>query len=360
MIKKPIPVLFILSVLFYTAIQILPGKKETELSRDMEKASVFMQRALDCIKDCREKKDLPIDENIDVNRTGIVGVEFSELTTSIGSLKSKRTTTNPNFAGLVVFLLNKAGLKKGDTIAVGASGSFPAVIISVLAASKAMDLDPIMISSLGASQWGANNPDFHWLHMLECLWECGVFDFRPAAVSLGGDKDTGEDLEPGFRSSLIRAIKNTGFPFFFKSDLRENIKARLDLYDSRAGSREIKAFVNIGGNIANIGTDSEVLHVKPGISKIRKIPPEEKRGVLFEMAVRNVPVIHMLYIQGLVQQYGLPWDPIPLPQPGEGDIYKLAAGNQKVFLYLAAVYLLLVFLVFVARSFSLFQWPNRF
>jgi poly-gamma-glutamate system protein len=325
----------------------------------MEKASIFMMEALDCIKEYREEKSIPIDESIDVNKTAILGVEFSDLTTSVGSLKSKRTTTNPNFAGLVVFLLNKAGVKKGDTIAVGASGSFPAVIISVLAASKAMDLDPIIISSLGASQWGANDPDFHWLHMLECLWECGVFNFRPAAVSLGGDKDTGEDLEPGIRSRLISAIKNTGLSFFFKSDLRENIKARLGLYNFHADSKEIKAFVNIGGNIANIGTDSEVLHVKPGISKIRKIPSEEKRGVLFEMAARNIPVIHLLYIQGLVQQYGLPWDPIPLPHPGEGDIYKLAAGSQKVFLYLTSIYLLLVFLVFVVRSFSLFQWPNR-
>jgi hypothetical protein len=34
------------------------------------------------------------------------------------------------------------------------------------------------------------------------------------------------------------------------------------------------------------------------------------------MSESGIPVIHLLYVKGLAQQYGLPWDPIPLPAAG--------------------------------------------
>ena len=64
-----------------------------------------------------------------------------------------------------------------------------ALIIAAMSAAKAMNINPIIICSLGASQWGANRPDFHFLNMLDCLSSAGVFNFRLAAVSLGGEKD---------------------------------------------------------------------------------------------------------------------------------------------------------------------------
>ena len=97
--------------------------------------------------------------------------------------------------------------------------------------------------------------------------------------------------------------------------------------------------------------DSEILNVKPGLAKISQFPPEEKQGMVFAMAARKIPVLHLLYIRGLVQHYGLPWDPQPLPRPGEGGIYSKVREKDPVFLFLAGIYLLLVFgiLIFQAR-----------
>lgn len=58
------------------------------------------------------------------------------------------------------------------------------------------------------------------------------------------------------------------------------------------------------------------------------------------MASEGVPIIHLLNIKGLAARYNLPWDPQPLPQPGENLSLKAEdAAAQKTWL-LVAVYLL--------------------
>jgi len=70
--------------------------------------------------------------------------------------------------------------------------------------------------------------------------------------------------------------------------------------------------------------------------------------VLYAMAALKIPVIHLLYVKGLAQRYGLEWDPIPLPQPGEGEMYSKAVENQMSFLILSLAYLIFfaAFLIF--------------
>jgi poly-gamma-glutamate system protein len=343
-------VLFILSILFFVLARFFPLREGAEVKREMTRASEIMAEAEDFIKECRLEKGLVVDKNIDLNQTGLIGLEFSPITTSIGSLEAKRTTTNPNFAALVVFLLKELKIESGETIAVGASGSFPALIVAVLSAAKAMNLNPIMISSLGASQWGANNPDFDWLDMQNCLLEAGLFNAKPIGLSLGGDKDDGVDMSPEGRSLLADKIRKRGIFFLQEPDLKKNVEARMSLYQEKAGKSKIKAFINIGGNWPDLGEDSEVLKLRPGLVKIKKFPPPEKRGVIFAMAARKIPVIHLLFIKGLVDRYGLSWDSVPLPQPGKGKIYQLAGKRQASFIFLAAAYFLLIIIVLVFRD----------
>jgi hypothetical protein len=72
--------------------------------------------------------------------------------------------------------------------------------------------------------------------------------------------------------------------------------------------------------------------------KPNSIPPKAERGVLFEMAARNVPIIHLLYIKGLALQYGLPWDPIPLPEPVDSGSFDLKSNNDFRFWVIAGIY----------------------
>jgi poly-gamma-glutamate system protein len=285
--------------------------------REMNEAARLMDKAEITVRDCRAARGFPADERSDPNRTGLIGLEMSPITTSLGSLEAKRTTTNPEFAGLVVRLMSEAGVRKGEVVAIGASSSFPALIIATLSAAKVMGLEPLVISSLGASEWGANIPDFNWLDIAECLRAAGLLDVRPIALAVGGDEDVGRDLSPEGRELLRTRIGGSGIPFIEQADLRANVAERLRLYEEAAQGRPIKAFVNIGGSWANIGTNAEVLKLRPGLLRDVFVPPPGERGVLQAMAAKKVPVIHLLNIKGLAERYGLPWDPKPLPRPGE-------------------------------------------
>ena len=63
-----------------------------------------------------------------------------------------------------------------------------------------------------------------------------------------------------------------------------------------------------------------------------------------EMARRGVPVIHLLNIKGLAAEYGLPWDPSPLPRAGEGDLYRRSPGSNPLVMTLIGAYFILVVL----------------
>lgn len=347
---RTILLLLLTSLVFFLLVRFFPLRQGEAVQRQMLQAAGFMEEALAAVKKCRMEKGLIPDRSSDPNQTGLIGLEYSPLTTSIGNLEAKRTTTNPNFAAVVVLLLKEAEIAPGDRIAVGASSSFPALIIAVQAAAKALELEPLIICSLGASQWGANKPDFHWLDIQDCLSDSGVFNFQPIALSLGGEEDTGEDMSPEGRAFLIEEMEKSGIPFIQEPDLRRNVAARMQVFEKSAGGKKIKAFINIGGSWANMGLDSSVLELKPGLTRIRKLPSREKRGVIFEMAELGIPVIHLLYIKGLVERYGLSWDPVPLPDPGKGGVYQLAREKQPGFLFFTAGYFLLAGLILVFRN----------
>ncbi|MCX6577789.1 MAG: poly-gamma-glutamate system protein, partial [Candidatus Aminicenantes bacterium] len=197
-------------------------------------------------------------------------------------------------------------------------------------------------SSLGASQWGANNPEFTWLEMSQCLQRAGIFSVSPLATALGGDSDTGMDMTEEERMLLVEKIKKRGQALLELPDLAMNVRTRMKIYEDGAGAAKIKAFVNIGGSWANLGTDSVVLKLKPGLNDRIEVPMPLRRGVIHEMVLRKIPVIHLLYIKGLAEQFGLPWDPLPLPKPGDGRLYERRQNPSALFFGLAGLYFLLV------------------
>jgi len=343
---------FFISIVFFAITFTLPYKENFNLYQSMLNASKKMKSALNAVRKCRTENGMELNQDFDINRTGIIGKEKSVITTSVGNLEAKRTTANPNFAGLIVKLMNEAGVKSGDTIAVEASGSFPGLIIAVFSAAHVMGLNTVFIGSLGASQWGANELDFHWLKMHECLLKEGIFNYRPAAVSMGGENDLGEGMEPEGRIELLRTIRKSKLTFVYQSDLKRNVGQKIAIFKKHAGQEEIAAFINIGGSYSGLGIDSEILKVKPGLTNIKRFPAPEKRGLVFEMAAQGYPVIHLLYIHGIVQVYGLPWDPVPLPEPGKGALYEYVKEESWVFLALALVYFAVMTLLILYGFYS--------
>lgn len=338
-----------LSLAYLLLVRFLPFP-EPALRPEMAEASRLMAAAGAAIKDCRESRGVPVDRETDSNGTGLIGLETSPITTSAGRLEAKRTTANPNFAALVVSLFHEAGARRGDAVAVGASSSFPALIVATLSAAEVMGLEPLVISSLGASEWGANIPGFNWTDMEDCLRAAGVLDIRPIARAVGGDEDVGRDMSPEGRALLESRIRESGVPFLEESSLERNVASRMELYGEAAGTRPIKAFVNIGGSWANIGTNSEALKLRPGLTGDVFVPPPAERGVLQSMAAEKIPVIHLLNIKGLCERYGLPWDPRPLPRPGDGPLFRRAVVGSWPSAAVTAIYILAMFVImFLAR-----------
>jgi poly-gamma-glutamate system protein len=293
-------------------------------------AAWMMESAISVVQKDYVSRGGIFDDTIDPNHTGLIGEEYTGITSTLGNLEAKRTTTNPMMAALVVRLLLEAGVKSGDTIAVGCSGSFPALAIATISAAKGLGVHPVMIMSLGASSFGATRIDQTILDIYKLVRSRSDLDFDAAAVSLGGADDVGSDFEPEVRASLTAKIRASGIPFLSECDLSKNVDRRLRIYFGPSSERRIAAFVNIGGSQADMGTSPLILNLEPGVVTQMKIPADEStHGVVFAMAKRHIPVVHLLHIKGLVLKYNLPWDPIPLPSvPGSMSVQSHTVASR--------------------------------
>jgi poly-gamma-glutamate system protein len=282
-----------------------------------ERAAHLMSRSLEVIRALRLEREFRIDPALDPNRTGIIGDEFTPLTTSLGELEAKRTTTNPAFAGLMVKYFRGAGLAAGDVVAVGASGSFPALLLATLSAARVLDLEPVVIYSVGSSMYGANLPGFTFVDMLDRLRETGHLPYRLAAVSPGGDNDQGAGVLFDEDGTALRAeTRRSGLPVIESGSLAANVQARLRVYEAAGGGRPIRCFVNIGGASASFGDTEASLALPNGlVRRVEDIPAAATRGVVFEFAARGTPIVHLLHVRGLARDNNLPFDPVPLPGP---------------------------------------------
>lgn len=316
----------------------------------MREASETMARALETASAHCAARGVRVDPTLDPAESCLVGPQLTPLFTTLGQLEAKRTTLNPDMAALLVHLLREAGVGAGDTVAVGASGSFPGLLVATLAAVEALDAIPVPILSLGASSYGATRPEFHLLDLHLLLNREGVLQTVPAAVSLGGEGDDGRSFPDELRASLIGQIRNRGILFLDGDSLPTNVARRMRLYGRP------RAFVNAGGAQANLGTDPAILEVPPGLTRDLGSellpPPHERRGVLFEMAARDVPVIHLLHIRGLAIKHGLPWDPRILPEVGTTRIRSGLPSRGWAFWLLTTLFLLGLTLLFLLPLFS--------
>jgi len=311
-------------------------------------ASESMELAIKALRENYLSRGFQFDDTVDPNHTALVGVEYSDMVTTLGSADAKRSTTNPNVAGLVVQLLIEAGVKQGDTIAVGCSGSFPALAVATLAATKTLGVHPVIVLSLGSSSFGADRVDWTLLDILGLLKSKHLVDVSFAGVSLGGAADVGNDFEPETRKMLAEKMNLSGIPIINEPDLVRNVARRMGIYFGATGARGIAAFVNIGGSQADLGIDPIILKLEPGVNRQITLPEKEERyGVVFAMAKRHIPVVYLLHIKGLMLKYGLPWDPTPLPSVSAEDVSQPHSALNASLVAAMSLYFFLILMIFI-------------
>lgn len=295
------------------------------------RAAQVMQEGIAVLRAERERRGLGWEEALDPNHTGLIGRSYTDLTTTLGSLPAKRTTTNPNMAGLVVELLARAGAGRGDPIAVAFSGSFPAWNLAVLAAARAMELRPVVISSVGASSFGANEPGWTWPDMERVLAERGVIGHRSAWIALGGIIDEQGGLDGTGLEAGGDAIRRSGVPRLEeggRATLAADVQRRMRLFRDGCGGRP-RVFVNVGGGLTSLGGGDRRLFcaglVPPGT---RSVDPA--RGLIVRWAEEGVPVVHLLDVRQLAEKSGLPWDPVPLPAVPAGAVMRPRRFGREI------------------------------
>lgn len=246
---------------------------------------------------------------------------MSTVTTQVGHLDAKQTSVNPNFASVVVDMLNEAGVSRGDRIAIGCTGSFPALDIAAYCAAEAMELRPTIISSATSSQYGANDPEFMWPDMERHLFEKGLIVNRSIAISIGGVGDRGVGMKDDVLAELVSVVERNEVPLLRQETLAASVAERMRLYDEAAGDEKFKAYVNIGGGSASIrGTKGNAVFGDGVI-----LPNVDLSGVkdcaALQFLQRGIPVINLINAVELAQAYGLAVSPVAPVPVGEGQVF---------------------------------------
>ena len=286
--------------------------------------------AFNAVKSEKIARRIPIDPEADPYQTGLIGRSVTPVTSNTGYLSAKRLSVNPNFAALVVHWLARAGVSKGDVVAVGASGSFPALCIATFAAVQALELTPIVISSASASEWGANDPNFMWLDIEKALFEKRIFGFRSVAASRGGIEDRGFGMSEEGRQLIDQGIARSGVERMDATNLADGIDRRMELFDARAGTKPIKAYLNVGGGTASVGTHIGKKQFKPGLNLELPRGADLADSVMLRFAQRGVPVVHLTSLEALAKQHGFPVEPRGMPRVGEGKVFVREEYNRWI------------------------------
>jgi poly-gamma-glutamate system protein len=289
--------------------------------REKIAASKLTQQAMETIKAERLRLGPEVDLEADPAQSGLIGLLMSPITSNSGHLPAKRTSINPNWGAVVVHLLKKANVDEGDTVAVGTSGSFPALNMATYSACTVLKLRCIVIGSVAASQWGANIPGLSWLDMERILNKKGVFNVRSAAASMGGIDDRGFGMSKQGRAMLLETIERNAVPLIKPANYQESVLERMRVSREAAGDTPYAAYVNVGGGAASVGTSVGKKLFRAGLNRAVPSGTSNIDSVMVRFVEDGVPVIHLIQADMLATRYGLPTQPPFIPPVGEGKIY---------------------------------------
>jgi poly-gamma-glutamate system protein len=289
----------------------------------------------------KEKKERGIypDPGVTIKHGGLLGTEYSEITTTLGSLEAKETVLNPNFAALLLKLMHDAGLDSNSVIGINLSGSFPSLAISAFAAIRTLRAKAVVVSSLGASMYGANQPGATWVDIEHWLYEKGGSGIKSSLVTYGAEGDSGGGLTPEGIQTLNQSAAQYNVHIFLPNSIRDAVDHRIDLYTIN----KISLLLNIGGNQASLGGCPHSLIIPNGFHEKISTCSDRDRGLIMRISERGIPYIHLLNVKDLAFRYGLPLISEWTQHDGSGLYQK--SSVQKLYSIIAL--LIIVILLYI-------------
>lgn len=236
----------------------------------------------------------------DPERLGVIGVEWSPISTTLGSLPSKRTAADPFWSVTLLREMIRMGLRAGDHVAILASGSFPGFVLNALAAAETLGCRVLLAVSLGASQWGANDPACPWPVMEGIFHRGGFLKTRASWYTLGGEGETGGGIGDDGRKILTDAAAKEGIPLLEARTYDEILAAKISRLEAFAPDLVITA----GGSSSIFGVGNE----HSGNGFLPKDGVADKKSVVGWALSRGIPVFHAVDFRFLAKRMGVPFD----------------------------------------------------
>ena len=312
----------------------------------MRQAEALAARWFTIIEVQKEKVGIEREIPRTVPYAGMIGVEWSPFTTTLGSLDAKRAAANPRFAALLLRWLHDAGVDSTSTVGILLSGSFPSLGVAALAAVQTIGAHAVIVSSLGASSYGANQPGATWIDLESWLRREGGLRYASALVTMGAEGDSGGGLSEEGTALLQEAARRNSVALSVFPSFEQSVRIKEELL----ASAHIDLLVNIGGNQTSLGTCRHAGSLPTGLVQRRMHCTDPGRGLIERCAARGLPVVHLLNIRALASQYGLPL----LPSRDE------SSGVDAVF-YASRVHRAPLLLILLVLAGLLALWlPPRF
>ena len=314
MAKKRIYALTLVMLIIFVASRYGAAALTAEEGRAMEKVSAMQASLWEWLNSSlvRERaaewaersgwEDIP-PLQVDHRKSGLIGVEWSEITTTLGVLALKQETTDPLWAAHILRWLDKAGLTRGDRVMILASASFPGFLVSALAAAETRGLQIDLVVSLGSSTWGANRMEAPWPLLELRLRQAGHLQTRSRYYTPGGREETGANYSVDATDLLEEASAIAEAPFLKPVGLNEVVLMKTE---------ELLAFrpkllILIGGSASATGGSDDIL--PPGLTLPGTSAPMG-RGVAAAAVENDIPVLHLLNVRALSQQAQINMNPL--------------------------------------------------
>jgi len=294
-------VFFLVALTGYLLIREGENPKLKTLKVLYPQAQKSFLRATKLLSKAREGR---IDPLLDPYETGWIGPEISPVVTTMGSLLSKRTTTNPEFIFVIIDLLLSSEVKKGDSVLIASSGSFPALNTMTVIAGEVLRLNVHLMSSIGASTYGATDPQWLWPDIENFLFEHDVIHTRTEFLTYGGDSDIGKFLDPQGRILCEESAERNGLQIVTAGSYREMLQKKEEYFNRI----QPKVLINIGGNHTNTGGMG---HLLPS-GLVTKLPANcqpESFGLIGYALTNGCKVINLLNVIELASKWNIFVDP---------------------------------------------------
>jgi len=266
------------------AVEIVAGRAEATVKRGYER--VWHYRLLMETADTMR----------DTFKTGLIGLPWTSITTTVGYEEAKELATKPGWAAWLVKELKARNIGPGSKVAVSLTGSFPALNLALLAALQELKVKMVGICSVGASSFGANEPGFTWPELERYLFEEGVLKIGSTAVTFGGTGDRGAEWDEYAQRQALGCVERSGLDLIRPAHLRDAIRKRMALYGD---PKDYFCYINVGGSQASLGAGAKLRFTHGGWFyeplPVKGDPP----GVMDYFLEAGTPCLNLLFLDDL-------------------------------------------------------------